>query len=86
LKALPEEITDPGQNLMNSNNTDAYPIARLLYYLINPDNLYWYTIAYLNWVLVQGQQYISDVGYVPISGTSAQMYALSVVAALSPSE
>jgi phosphate transport system substrate-binding protein len=85
LKALPDEITDPGQNLMNSNNTGAYPIARLLYYLVNPDNLHWYSIAYLNWVLVQGQQYISDVGYVPISGTSAVTYALSVVAALSPS-
>ncbi|TFG32068.1 PstS family phosphate ABC transporter substrate-binding protein [Candidatus Thorarchaeota archaeon] len=85
LKALPDEITDPGQNLMNSNSTGAYPIARLLYYLVNPDSLHWYTIAYLNWVLVQGQQYISDVGYVPISGTSAQIYALSVVAALSPS-
>ncbi|MHA3964722.1 MAG: PstS family phosphate ABC transporter substrate-binding protein [Candidatus Thorarchaeota archaeon SMTZ1-45] len=85
LKALPDEITDPGQNLMNSNNTGAYPIARLLYYLVNPSNLYWYTIAYLNWVLVQGQQYISTVGYVPISGTSAATYAIGVVAALSPS-
>jgi ABC-type phosphate transport system substrate-binding protein len=82
---LPDEITDPGQNLMNSNNTGAYPIARLLYYLVNPDNLQWYTIAYLNWVLVQGQRYISSVGYVPISGTSAATYALSVVAALTPS-
>ena len=85
LKALPDEITDPGQNLMNSNNTGAYPIARLLYYLVNPDNLHWYTIAYLNWVLVQGQQYISTVGYIPISGTSAATYALSVVATLTPS-
>jgi phosphate transport system substrate-binding protein len=85
LKALPDVISDPGQNLMNSNTTGAYPIARLLYYMVNPDNLQWFTIAYLNWVLVQGQQYISDVGYVPISGTSAQTYALNVVAALSPS-
>ena len=85
LKTLPDEITDPGQNLMNSNNTGAYPIARLLYYLVNPGNLQWYTIVYLNWVLVQGQQYISDVGYVPISGTSAQIFALSLIATLSPS-
>ena len=84
LKALPGEITDPGQNLMNSDNAGAYPIARLLYYLVNPNNLQWYTIAYLNWVLVQGQQYISTVGYVPISGTSAATYAIGVVAALSP--
>ncbi len=85
LKALPDEITDPGQNLMNSNSSEAYPIARLLYYLVNPDNLNWYTIVYLNWVLVHGQQYISGVGYVPISGTSAITYAMSVVASLSPS-
>jgi phosphate transport system substrate-binding protein len=85
LKALPSDITDPGQNLMNSNTTGAYPIARLLYYLIKPSNLYWYTIAYLNWVLVQGQQYISVVGYVPISGTSAVTYALAIVASLTPS-
>jgi phosphate transport system substrate-binding protein len=85
LKSLPDEINNPGQNLMNSNNTGAYPIARLLYYLVNPDNLHWYTITYLNWVLIQGQQYISDVGYVPIVGTSAVTYALSVVASLTPS-
>jgi phosphate transport system substrate-binding protein len=85
LKALPDTLSDPGQNLMNSNNTGAYPIARLLYYLANPTNLHWYTITYLNWVLVQGQQYISNVGYVPIDGTSAVEYALSVVGSLSPS-
>ncbi|MBN2230981.1 MAG: PstS family phosphate ABC transporter substrate-binding protein [Candidatus Thorarchaeota archaeon] len=85
LKALPAELTDPGANLMNSANTGAYPIARLLYYLVNEDNLAWYVIVYLNWVLAQGQQYISDVGYVPISGTSAVTYALSVVGDLIPS-
>lgn len=85
LKALPNTLSDPGQNLMNSDNAGAYPIARLLYYLVNPSNLHWYTIVYLNWVLIQGQQYISDVGYVPISETSALEYALSVVGLLSPS-
>ncbi len=85
LKALPATLSDPGQNLMNSDNAGAYPIARLLYYLVNPSNLHWYTIVYLNWVLVQGQQYISNVGYVPIDGTSAAEYALSVVGSLSPS-
>ncbi|TFG27547.1 PstS family phosphate ABC transporter substrate-binding protein [Candidatus Thorarchaeota archaeon] len=84
LRALPDELLNPGQNLMNSNNTDSYPIARLLYYLVNENNIHWYTIVYLNWVLVQGQQFISDVGYVPISGTSAATYALSVVSTLLP--
>ena len=85
LKALPDVITDLGQSLMNSNTTGAYPIARLLYYLVNVNNIHWYTIAYLNWILMQGQQYIPEVGYVPISGTSAVTYAISVVSGLVPS-
>lgn len=85
LKALPDTLSDPGANLMNSANADAYPIARLLYYLVNEDNLAWYVISYLNWVLTQGQQYIAGVGYVPIDGTSAMVYAQSVVAGLTPS-
>ncbi|TFG28969.1 PstS family phosphate ABC transporter substrate-binding protein [Candidatus Thorarchaeota archaeon] len=85
LKALPAELTDPGANLMNSPNAGAFPIARLLYYLVNEDNLAWYVIVYLNWVLAQGQQYISDVGYVPILGTSAATYAISVVGNLTAS-
>ncbi len=84
LKALPDELTDPGQNLMNTNKTGAYPISRLLYYLVNENNIHWYTLVYLNWVLIQGQQYISEVGYVPISGTSAVTYAFSVVNNLTP--
>jgi phosphate transport system substrate-binding protein len=85
LKALPDTLSDPGANLMNSANAEAYPIARLLYYLVNEDNLAWYVISYLNWVLTQGQQYIAGVGYVPIDGTSAMVYAQSVVADLTPS-
>ena len=69
---------------MNSDKEGAYPIARLLFYLVNPDNIKWSTIVYLNWVLAQGQEFIDDVGYVPISGTSAMTYALSVVSSLSP--
>ena len=69
---------------MNSNTTNAYPIARLLYYLINVNNVQLYTITFLNWVLVQGQQFIPDVGYVPIDGTSAITYAFSVVENLVP--
>ncbi len=85
LNALPETLTDPSQSLMNSPNPHAYPIARLLYYLVNPDYLPWYVIVFLNWVLIQGQQYISTVGYVPISGSSALVYSESVVANLTPS-
>ncbi|MBD3405274.1 MAG: hypothetical protein GF411_03945 [Candidatus Lokiarchaeota archaeon] len=84
LKALPTEITDPGVNLFNSDQAGAYPIARLLFYLVNPTGLKWYTIAFLNWALTTGQQFVPDVGYVPITGTSAGSFAISVVQGMTP--
>jgi phosphate transport system substrate-binding protein len=84
LKSLPETISDPGVNLFNSGNDGAYPIARLLFYLVNPDIVEWYIVSFLVWCLTEGQQYIPNVGYVPISGTSAADFALSVVASMSP--
>jgi ABC-type phosphate transport system substrate-binding protein len=85
IRAIPDTLTEPGQNLMNSEIAGAYPIARLLFYLVNHDNIKWFTITYLTWSLVQGQGYVSDIGYVPINGTSAQRYALSIVSLLVPS-
>lgn len=84
LKTLPAEITDPGVNLFNSDQAGAYPIARLLFYLVNPSNLQWYTIAFLNWALTTGQQFVDDVGYVPITGTSAGSFAIGVVQVMIP--
>ncbi|MFW9850749.1 MAG: PstS family phosphate ABC transporter substrate-binding protein [Candidatus Thorarchaeota archaeon] len=85
VRAIPSIITEPSQNLMNSVIEGSYPIARLLFYLINRENLKQFTITYLTWCLVQGQNYISEVGYVPINGTSAQTYSLEIIAALTPS-
>jgi len=85
VKAIPSNLTDPGQNLMNSELEGAYPIARLLFYLINTDFLKWYTITYVTWCLVQGQKYISEVGYVPIADTAAQYYSLSIIGLLEAS-
>ncbi|MHA1247559.1 MAG: PstS family phosphate ABC transporter substrate-binding protein [Candidatus Thorarchaeota archaeon] len=84
LRALPEEMTDPSVNIMNSPNEGAYPIGRLLYYLVNEEKIRWEVVVFLNWVLVRGQVFVSNVGYVPINGTSAIDYAHSVVASLSP--
>ena len=84
LRALPEDLTDPGANLMNSAIPGSYPIARLLYYLVHEDNVAWHVLVFLNWVLVRGQTFIPDVGYVPINGTSAAEYSVDVVASLSP--
>ncbi|MFX1368458.1 MAG: hypothetical protein ACFFAY_07680, partial [Promethearchaeota archaeon] len=84
LKALPAYLADPGANLMNSELEGAYPIARLLYYLVHKSNLGWHVLVYLNWVLTRGQIFISNVGYVPINGTSAIIYSLNLVSLLNP--
>ena len=85
IRAIPATLAEPRQNLMNSEIAGAYPIARLLFYLVNHDNVKWFTITYLTWCLVQGQGYVGEIGYVPINGTSAQQYALSIVSHLTPS-
>ncbi|NWF97044.1 MAG: PstS family phosphate ABC transporter substrate-binding protein [Candidatus Thorarchaeota archaeon] len=84
LKALPPVLTNPGANLFNSANAGAYPIARLLYYLVHIENVPWYVLVFMNWALAQGQKYISEVGYVPINGTSVQMYSFGQIAQLAP--
>jgi phosphate transport system substrate-binding protein len=86
LKALPAVLSEPGASLMNSNLEGSYPIARLLYYLVNEENIAWHVLVYLNWVLTRGQIFISDVGYVPINGTSAIIYSLNMVSLLEPTE
>ncbi|MHA1909169.1 MAG: PstS family phosphate ABC transporter substrate-binding protein [Candidatus Thorarchaeota archaeon] len=84
VRAIPSTLSEPGQNLMNSDIAGSYPIARLLFYMVNRDNLQWYTLTYLTWCLVKGQNYVADVGYVPINGTAAQTYSLALIAGLSP--
>jgi phosphate transport system substrate-binding protein len=85
LNALPKTITDAGVNLFNSAQAEAYPIARLIFYLISPTNVKWYTIAFLSWCLSVGQTYIAGVGYLPIEGSSAGVYANSIIASMQPS-
>ena len=82
VRAIPANLTTPGQNIMNSEIEGAYPIARLLFYMVNRDNLLTNTITFLTWCLLQGQLYVPIVGYVPINGTSAQSYSLNIVADL----
>ncbi|MGD9397555.1 MAG: PstS family phosphate ABC transporter substrate-binding protein [Candidatus Thorarchaeota archaeon] len=85
VRAIPTNLTAPGQNIMNSAIEGAYPIARLLFYIVNRDYLSMNTITYVTWCLVQGQRFVSVVGYVPINGTSAQSYSLTLLSSLSPS-
>jgi ABC-type phosphate transport system substrate-binding protein len=83
--AMPDNITSPGQDLMNSVISGAYPVARLLFYLVNRDYLRWEPITYITWCMIQGQKYVEKVGYVPINGTSAQDYTLRILGELEPS-
>ncbi|NHI90322.1 MAG: PstS family phosphate ABC transporter substrate-binding protein [Candidatus Thorarchaeota archaeon] len=85
VKAIPTNLTSPGQDIMNSEIAGAYPIARLLFYLVNKSHLSQNTITFVAWCLVQGQRYVSTVGYVPINGTAAQSYSLGMMSVLSPS-
>jgi ABC-type phosphate transport system substrate-binding protein len=82
IKAIPTNFTNPGQDIMNSNILGAYPIARMLFYLVNHDYLKSYTVTFLSWCLLQGQTHVHEVGYVPINGTSAERYSLNVVVGL----
>lgn len=82
VRAIPANLTSPGQDIMNSEIEGAYPIARLLFYLVNRDNIITNTLSFLTWCLLQGQNFVAIVGYVPINGTSAQSYSLNIVADL----
>jgi ABC-type phosphate transport system substrate-binding protein len=82
VRAIPSNLTSPGQNIMNSEIEGAYPIARLLFYMVNRNNLFTNTITFLTWCLLQGQLYVPSVGYVPINGTSAQSYSLDRISNL----
>lgn len=85
VKAIPANLTAPGQDIMNSEIEGAYPIARLLFYLVNRNHLKENAITFVTWCLVQGQKFVSIVGYVPINGTAAQSYSLTIMSSLSPS-
>ncbi|MFX1482408.1 MAG: PstS family phosphate ABC transporter substrate-binding protein [Promethearchaeota archaeon] len=84
-KAIPANLTAPGENIMNSEINGSYPIARLLFYMLNRNHLSQNTMMFVTWCLVQGQKLVSVVGYVPINGTAAQSYSLALMGSLSPS-
>ena len=82
VRAIPPNLTTPGQSIMNSEIEGAYPISRLLFYMVNKYNLLTNTVTFLTWCLLQGQLFVPTVGYVPINGTSAQSYSLDVISNL----
>jgi phosphate transport system substrate-binding protein len=85
IKAIPPNLTTPGQSIMNSEIEGAYPIARLLFYIVNRNHLKQNTITFVTWCLVHGQRFVEYIGYVPINGTAAQSYSINIVGELAPS-
>jgi len=85
-KAVPNEITDAGQLIMNSNVPGAYPIARLLYYIVNTNKVSKAALDYISWVISTdgGQQYVRAVGYIEISGTAVQTLSQKILSGLKP--
>lgn len=85
--AIPAGIPDPGVSLMDSNTTGAYPIVRLLFYLVNTQYLRESARAFIRWCVTTGQDtgwIRTDVGYLEIAGTGAQTLALSILDSLAP--
>jgi phosphate transport system substrate-binding protein len=85
--AIPSSLANPGVSLMDSNTTGAYPIVRLLFYLVNTLYLRQSAYDFIRWCLTTGQDASwvrTDVGYLEIAGTGAQTLAMSILASLSP--
>ena len=74
-------VTDPSESIINRNISGAYPIARMLYYIINIEYIRGKThvLKFLLWVLTDAQVYVKDVGYADISNTTVQEISLEII-------
>ncbi len=85
--AIPANLTDPGLPLMESSTPGAYPIVRLLFYLVNTNFVKEAPLTFIRWCLTTGQNptWIQDVvGYLDIMDTGAQTLALTIVDSITP--
>ncbi|MFX1473949.1 MAG: PstS family phosphate ABC transporter substrate-binding protein [Promethearchaeota archaeon] len=85
--AIPTELTDPGDSLMDSPTAGAYPIVRLLFYLVNTNYVRTASLEFVRWCLTTGQNptWIQvDVGYLDINDTGAQTLALNIIDGITP--
>ncbi len=92
--AIPITMTNASDSLFDSVISGAYPIVRLLFYLVNTNPLVYTwggvrqsTIDFLNWALTVGQNpdwIQTDVGYLEITGTGALTLAENLVNSISP--
>jgi phosphate transport system substrate-binding protein len=86
--AIPETLSDPGASLMDSSIPGAYPIVRLLFYLVNTEYIRQDALTFVEWCLSptgQNPEWIQTaVGYLEITGTGAIYLAQSIVAGITP--
>ncbi len=85
--AIPADLADPGLQLMASSTPGAYPVVRLLFYLVNTHFIREAPLTFIRWCLSTGQNstWIQDiVGYLDIWDTGAQSLALTIVDSITP--
>ncbi|MFX1342588.1 MAG: PstS family phosphate ABC transporter substrate-binding protein [Promethearchaeota archaeon] len=104
--AIPNPITDLGDSLFDSSVPGAYPVARLIFYLVNtepplssflrtqynispPYGVRAEAVTFLEWALsATGGQSLpiirEEVGYLEITNTGAELYALEQIVDLEP--
>ena len=77
--AVPTIITDSSQSLFNADVSGAYPIARMLFYVLNNETVEYKSIKYVRWCLTEGQDFVRDVGYVEINGTAIVAFSQGIL-------
>ncbi len=93
--AIPAPMTNASASLFDSPTVGAYPVARLLFYLVNTDPAVYpvyhgvrqSTVGFLFWALNTGQNpdWIRvNVGYLEITGTGAYDYSMDIIGGITP--
>ena len=77
--AVPTTITDSSQSLFNADVTGAYPIARMLFYVLNNETVEYKSIKYIRWCLSDGQEFVRAVGYVEITDTAIVAFSQGIL-------
>ena len=76
---VPTTITDSSVSLFNANITGAYPIARMLFYILNNETVTYQPIKFIRWCISDGQIHVRGVGFVEISGTAIPAFSASIL-------
>ncbi|MHA1713060.1 MAG: PstS family phosphate ABC transporter substrate-binding protein [Candidatus Ranarchaeia archaeon] len=77
--AVPQSLNNSSEPLFNRNATNAYPIVRMMYYIINNESVSYLIVKYIHWCLTTGQNFVHEVGYIEISSTKIENISLSIL-------